>query len=141
MSGRSGRGGRGGCGRGGGRGIVQPGSNVVDIDVFPPPPPPRPRTRSRGRDDGYMHKEVGIAPDGENGTEEPEPDARNPLLSRNGPRSPRNAARIANASIPPLTLTRHLRLLLLPLLPLLLTLIPTPSLPITVRTRARRSSK
>jgi len=53
MSGRSGRGDRG---RGGGRGGVQPGSNVVvDIDVLPPPPPSRPRTRSRGRGDGYMH--------------------------------------------------------------------------------------
>ena len=80
MSGRSGRGSLGG--RGGGCGNVQqPGSNVVvDIDVLPPFPPSRPRTRSRGRDDGYMHKEVDIAPDGENGnedgTEEPEPDAR-----------------------------------------------------------------
>jgi hypothetical protein len=66
------------------------------------------------------------------------------LLRRNGPRSPRNAARIASASIPPLTLIRHLHLLrlpLLPLLPLLLTLIPTLTLPITARTRARRSSK
>jgi len=45
-------------------------------------------------------------------------------LIRSGPRSPRNAARIANASIPPLTLTHRclhlLRLPLLPLLPLLL---------------------
>ena len=63
------------------------------------------------------------------------------LLRRNGPRSPRNAARIANASIPPLTLTRRLHLLCLPLLPLLLTLIPTLTLPITARTRARRNLK
>ena len=69
------------------------------------------------------------------------------LVRRNGPISPRSAARITNTSIPPLTLTQHLRLLLLPLLPLLslfpllLTLIPTPTLPITARTRARRSSK
>jgi len=64
------------------------------------------------------------------------------LIRRNGPLSPRSAAKIANASIPPLTLTSHLRYLLLPLLPiLLLTLIPTPTLPITTRTRARRSSK
>jgi len=69
------------------------------------------------------------------------------LIRRYGSRSPRSAARIANGSIPPLTLTRHLRLLFLlrlpflPLLPLLLTLIPTPTLPITARTRARRSSK
>ena len=66
------------------------------------------------------------------------------LLRRNGPRSPRNAARIANASIPPLTLTHRLHLLrlpLFPLLPLLLTLIPTLTLPITARTRARRNLK
>jgi len=52
--------------------------------LSPPPPPSRPRTRSRGGDDGYMHEEVEIAPDGENGNdheygttnEEPEPDAR-----------------------------------------------------------------
>jgi hypothetical protein len=63
------------------------------------------------------------------------------LIRRNGPISPRSAARIRNASTPPLTLTRHLRhlrLFLLPLLPflplfpLLLTLILTPTLPITV---------
>jgi hypothetical protein len=57
------------------------------------------------------------------------------LIRRNGPKSPRITARITNASNSPLTLTRHLRLLHLPLLPLLLTLIPTPTLPIT------RSSK
>ena len=118
-----------------------------------------------------MHEEVEIAPDGENGNdheygtnEEPEPDARpaketKKLIRRNGPRSPRNAARIANAIIPPLTLPLlplrpllplfplfpllpFLPLLhLLPLLPLLLNLIQTPTLPTTARTRARRSSK
>ena len=64
------------------------------------------------------------------------------LIRRYGSRSPRSAARITNASIPLLTLTRHLRFPLLPLRPLLLvTLIPTPTLPITARTRARRSPK
>jgi len=56
---------RGGHGRGGGRDGAQPGGNVVVIDALPPPPPSRPRTRSRGGDDGCMHKEVDIAPDGE----------------------------------------------------------------------------
>ena len=71
MSGRSrGRGGRG-CDRG--CGGVQPGSNVVA--------PSRPKIRSHGGGDGYMHEEVDIALDGENGneygiTEEPETDAR-----------------------------------------------------------------
>ena len=32
-------------------------------------PPSRPRTRSRGGDDGYLHEEVDIAPDGENGND------------------------------------------------------------------------
>ena len=116
---------------------------VVNIDVLPPPPPSRPRTKSRGRDDGYMH-EVDIAPDGENGNEYALlPKETKKLIRRNGPRSPRSAARTANASIPLLipSLTRHLRRLFLPLLLLLLTLIPTPTLPITARIRARRSSK
>jgi hypothetical protein len=90
-----------------------------------------------------MH-EVDIAPDGENGNEYALlPKETKKLIRRNGPRSPRSAARTANASIPLLipSLTRHLRRLFLPLLLLLLTLIPTPTLPITARIRARRSSK
>ena len=68
--------------------------------LSPPPPLSRPKTRSCGGDDGYMHEEVEIAPDGENGNdheygtnEEPEPDARpaqrtKKLVRRNGPISP-----------------------------------------------------
>ena len=67
-----------------GRGGALPGDNVVVIiDALPPPPPSRPRTRSRGGDDGYLHEEVDIAPDGDNGNDhaygtndEPEPDTR-----------------------------------------------------------------
>jgi len=79
----AGKSGRGGHGRGGGRGGAQPGGNVIVIDALPPPPPSRPRTRSRGGDDGYLHEEVDIAPDGDNGNDhaygtndEPEPDTR-----------------------------------------------------------------
>jgi len=68
-----------------------------------------------------MHEEVDIAPDGENAMSmalrnlnlmRALPKKIKKLIRRNGPRSPRSAAKIANASILPLTLTRHLCLFL-----------------------------
>ena len=139
--------GKSGRGRGGGRGGALPGSNVVDIDALPLHHPDLGLGAMVEMMDictkklkllliGRMAMIMTMA-------------LRNPnlmralpketkLIRRNGPRSPRNAARIANASIPPLT--RLPLLPLIPLLPLHLTLIQTLTLPINARTRARRSS-